>query len=355
MGVVNPQADQKAIKFSIIIPVYNAENFLSDTFESILAQDFNKDLYEVIAIDDGSMDSSLQIIHDFEKRFPNFKYLTQPNSGVSVARNKALGLVSGEYVLFLDSDDTLKEKVLHRVSDVLDNNDSEVYFFDTSYPSQLVKYDRDRFLSEVYFPVYVWKTCIKSQLIRDNDLRFSEGYVLEDGVFLLETIIKASEIATLNLDLVSYNFNEKSLMRDYSDKRKNLRMISSFVFIINKYHHIINNIKDSVSLKTYHNLMERKESFIFFMFFRMVRYKLSNREIEENLEKVHFNAFTAFPGTNHKRILYKGLAPLMENRPFRNLFNAAYKLVKMEVPPVHQWIKRETFPIHAWGAKNVNA
>lgn len=333
MNAFMSAAVQNSVKISIIIPVYNAEDFLTDTFESILSQNIDPNLYEVIVIDDGSRDSSLEIIRSFEKKFTFFKYLTQPNGGVSVARNRGLDLIAGEYVMFLDSDDTLKPTVLCKILLLTTgDDDADIYFFGQNYSSQLKIYELDQFLSSFYFSVYVWKTCIKASLIREKHLRFSEGFILEDGIFLLEAIIKASKIGTLKLDLVSYNTNKKSLTRDYSCREKNLKMISSFVFIISKYQELIFSVQENISSKAYDNLMERKESFIFFMFFRMIRYKFSRGQVEENFRKVNFSGrFMRFPGVYHNKAIYKLLAPAVANRPLRTVFAATARLIKPEM------------------------
>lgn len=316
------------VKLSVIIPVYNAADFLPRTFESILSQDIDKEQYEVIVVNDGSTDDSLEIIQNVERHFLNFKWVSQENGGVSAARNRALDMVSGEYVMFLDADDAFREKALSQVMELVDQGNADIFFVDNHFPAQPVQYEPDGFLSKVYFSVFVWKACINYRLIKENKIRFSEGYILEDGIFLLETILKAKEIAIRKADLVLHNHNPKSLMRDYSEERKNRNMIASFVFVINKYQELADKPGIALSPAAYNSIIERKEYFIFFMIWRMVRYKWPNREITENLKKVQFTSFTVFPGVHHRKISYKVLAWVIENRFLRNVFNAAYRRLK---------------------------
>ena len=91
------------MRFSIIIPVYNSEDYLQKTLDSICQQDFSD--FEIICINDGSVDSSRSILIEYKKKYHNIILYDQPNSGPSVARNKGLELATGEYVLFCDSDD----------------------------------------------------------------------------------------------------------------------------------------------------------------------------------------------------------------------------------------------------------
>ena len=92
-------------RLSIIIPVYNAEDYLDRCLHSILEQEFSS--YEVILVDDGSSDASPLICDRYSSTDPRFRTVHKPNGGVSSARNMGLELAKGEYIMFLDSDDTL--------------------------------------------------------------------------------------------------------------------------------------------------------------------------------------------------------------------------------------------------------
>ena len=90
-------------KVSVIIPVYNVEKYLGPCLDSILGQTLNN--IEVICVDDGSTDRSLDILREYEKRDARVKVLTQPNTNAGAARNKGIQQARGEYLSFLDSDD----------------------------------------------------------------------------------------------------------------------------------------------------------------------------------------------------------------------------------------------------------
>ena len=91
--------------FSIIIPIYNASKTLEKCLGSVLSQSFQS--FEIICIDDGSTDSSWEILCDFSFQDTRIKCHRQPNSGPSAARNKGLKEANGNYILFVDSDDYL--------------------------------------------------------------------------------------------------------------------------------------------------------------------------------------------------------------------------------------------------------
>ena len=94
-----------SLKISVIIPVYNVEKYLRICLESILNQNFKG--YEIILINDGSTDNSLNICREYEKKYSNIIVINEENSGPSAARNKGLEYAKGKYISFIDSDDEL--------------------------------------------------------------------------------------------------------------------------------------------------------------------------------------------------------------------------------------------------------
>lgn len=103
-------------KVSVIIPIYNAERYLSRTLESVFSQTYKN--IEIILVDDCSKDNSVHIINDYKQQHSEIKYFLQPkNMGAGAARNKCLEIATGQYVAFLDSDDLwVPEKIQHQLS-----------------------------------------------------------------------------------------------------------------------------------------------------------------------------------------------------------------------------------------------
>lgn len=114
--------------FSIIVPVFNAEDNLESCLESILSQSFGKDDLQLILINDGSTDSSKEICTRFAREYPNIVlYVEQSNKGVSAARNKGLDLSEGKYVGFVDADDEISSDVLLKVNKFFSNCSKKVH------------------------------------------------------------------------------------------------------------------------------------------------------------------------------------------------------------------------------------
>ena len=101
-------------RLSIIIPAYNAESYLPKCLDSIFSQDFSD--YEVLCIDDGSTDGTPALLERYATQRPNLHILKQPNQGMATARNLGLDNATGDYILFIDSDDWLCDGALSTLS-----------------------------------------------------------------------------------------------------------------------------------------------------------------------------------------------------------------------------------------------
>lgn len=120
----------KKINLSFIIPIYNAEAYIEFCIKSLLSQDTRKYGYEVICINDGSTDRSKEILMCYKEKFDNIYYYEQPNQGMSSARNLGLSKANGDYIMFKDADDELREncvqellnEVFLKKLDVLESN-----------------------------------------------------------------------------------------------------------------------------------------------------------------------------------------------------------------------------------------
>ncbi len=194
-------------KVSVIVPVYNLSQYIGNTLDSIINQDFVS--FEIIVVDDGSTDNSLDIIQKTLKNsnIPH-KIIHQENGGVSAARNKGIDEVSGNYIVFVDGDDLISE-----------NHLSELYNGKTDFSLiQLVKkqgdnlsgyhkYTQDILSCEDFIkmelkmeiPFNFCQLMYKTDLIKDNNIHFKPNIVYgEDADFALRALSYGSEIAISN-------------------------------------------------------------------------------------------------------------------------------------------------------------
>ena len=114
---------------SVVIPAYNVEKYIARCVNSCLIQDLDKNLYEIIIIDDESKDSSLNIVEDYARIYSNIKIISQKNKGVGQSRNAGIDASSGKYIWFIDSDDYIEENCLKYLTNECIKNDLDILDF----------------------------------------------------------------------------------------------------------------------------------------------------------------------------------------------------------------------------------
>lgn len=188
------------MKISVIIPVYNVEKYLIECLESVMAQSY-KD-YEVILVDDGSVDSSGEICDEYSLKWDNFKVLHKNNGGQSSARNLGLSIAQGEYVLFVDSDDVVSPVMLEVLFQYCDNFDIVSFgmsnFVDTGHrvykpymKHRQATYTSDSFLRQIL--LHKEDTSVCSKLFKRSilsNIQFVEGRINEDFLFNIDVLEK---------------------------------------------------------------------------------------------------------------------------------------------------------------------
>lgn len=222
------------MKFSIIIPVYNVEAYLHQCLDSVLCQDFSD--WEVVCVNDGSTDGSAAILEDYVAKDARFRLVTQPNGGLSAARNAGLDAAQGEYILFLDSDDWLVENALMVLSTNLSGEDMLCFsgrrFFEKTHgfnPSDLLKngdyqsgmdyYNENALLPRDFAFVCVVLRAYRRTFLMDNGLRFKEGILHEDNLFTPLACYYAKEVRVLNVCLYNYRVRANSITNTVDMKR----------------------------------------------------------------------------------------------------------------------------------------
>ena len=180
--------------FSIIVPIYNVERYLEQCIESVLAQDYQN--YELILVDDGSPDNSIDICVKFAKQYPNIIFIRKINGGLSDARNAGIKLARGKYLMFLDSDDYWDgTTILSDLQKIITENNPDVIFnyLKSVYPDKIVNHyiKRDKLtgsfqedFQDLYqdgiYLGFAWTKVIKKEIILKNHLLFIKGRNFED-------------------------------------------------------------------------------------------------------------------------------------------------------------------------------
>lgn len=244
--------------FSIIVPVYNVDIYLNQAINSVLQQDFYN--YELILVNDGSTDSSGDIAYQYSKQYPHIQFISQSNAGQSTARNIAMKLAKGEYLMFLDSDDYWQgtavlsdiaklieenhhpDLVLHSFSSVYSNG--EIYSHaktNKTISSLLEEYFDEMVKSFVYLP-NTWTKLVKRSLVEKNNLYFPEGWKFEDTPWSFQLAKLAKTYIYYHSDFYQY----RRVREGAITQGLNSNNIADFLYIFNQcYNEIITVNKDS--------------------------------------------------------------------------------------------------------------
>lgn len=212
-------SNEKFPLFSVIIPVYNAEKYLTETIESVIAQDisFERNI-EIVLVNDGSTDNSEATCKEYKKKYPyNITYIKQKNAGVSAARNAGIDAAKGKYLAFLDSDDRYSKDVARKVYDFFEEHYDEVdvvavklVFFDAKTGDHMLnyKFTNTRIIDTESEPdcvqlsggsAFIKRKAIQGRYYFDQRIKFSE-----DSKLLTEIILDKSKYGVIKEPILYY-------------------------------------------------------------------------------------------------------------------------------------------------------
>ena len=240
--------------FSIIIPVYNAEKYIKNCIQSIQKQTF--DNFECILINDGSTDNSLNILNDIAETDSRFIIINKKNEGVSSARNQGLSKASGDFIIFIDSDDFIEPTLLEILKNNCNDKDIIQYDFYKISSNNLNEYKKEIHIkSNTDFIIQgegavVWKRAFRRDFIQD--IRFNESLRGgEDYLFCCEAFLKNPRFFYINKCLYNYNTSN-------TNSAMNLSSINTFIDQLLATKQVESLLKQNNLLSKYeYNLTER--------------------------------------------------------------------------------------------------
>lgn len=209
---------------SIIIPAYNVENYIEECVFSILDQTYNN--YEIIIVDDGSDDNTLEICDKLKKKSFKIKVYTQENQGVSVARNNGMKYAKGKYYIFVDADDIVSQYYIQRLISLVKNYDMAIIGY-TIHRKEMNTYLNsyadivnsktviDEILKGTGYDGYLWNKIFKSSVIKKNNLQFKCNVTIwEDLYFVLEYLSYSLKVNIVKDKLYYYRCREGSAVHE---------------------------------------------------------------------------------------------------------------------------------------------
>ena len=220
------------IKVSVVMPVYNAEEYLRQCLDSLVCQTLKE--IEIICVDDGSTDQSPQILHEYATKDSRIQIIRQENTGAGEARNKGLLAVKGEYVVFLDCDDFFEKTFLEKTWKAgTEKNADVVLFCARTYDNKTGKYGPEHgYLNKNYLPqkdvfngsdvpakIFVltspapWVRLLRTAFIQENQLKFQNLNNTNDFYFTTMSMALAQRICAVQEDFVYYRTNNASSLQ----------------------------------------------------------------------------------------------------------------------------------------------
>lgn len=226
---------------SVIIPVYNVENYLRECIDSVLSQTY--EIFEIILVDDGSTDGSGRICDEYAEKYNKVTVIHKENGGLSDARNKGLSLANGEYVYFLDSDDYIVPQSFEELVSVIKADNSDFVFFDAK---SFEDSDRGYNIAQRYIRKSNYETAkgedvlckllnkkefhsavplcfIKKDILIKEKLSFISGIFYEDTIFTYELFMVASTVSYCTKALYHRRYRKASI----TTSKKNYKYFDS--------------------------------------------------------------------------------------------------------------------------------
>ena len=245
------------IQLSIIIPIYNVERYIRPCIESIFKQDLCEKDFEIILINDGSTDSSIEQIQDIIDFHQNIVYINQNNSGLSSARNIGLSKAIGQFILFVDSDDLLIDHSLVKlldsartscadmiIADFIKMSNHEIVNMDFHANMQNISNSPikttlvngvDYFVNEFDSQCYVWRYLFRKSFLDRINAKFIPNIYFEDMPFTINCLLSANTLIKNSLIFYVYRQRSKSILSSLNkEKMIDLNFVMAYLWDLMK-------------------------------------------------------------------------------------------------------------------------
>ena len=285
-------------KVSVVIPIYNVENYLRKCLDSVCNQTYEN--LEIICVNDCSPENSSEILKEYAAKDNRIKIINhKKNGGLSAARNTGMDNATGEYIYFLDSDDWIDsdyiEKMVNKIIEtdadiVIDKNvitEKENFSAPYKHPSHKEEYTNNFITKDeiVNIMVNAWSKMLKTDFIRRKNLRFPEGYINEDLYF--HYIALAQTDKAYFFDGANYHYLSRDAGISKTEENKDIETMKIFSLLYDyfKEHNLLNEgIKIFAVMPFYSINSEEKYSFFKEYFNKVKDYILENDKLYNGIE-----------------------------------------------------------------------
>jgi glycosyltransferase involved in cell wall biosynthesis len=277
---------------SIIVPVYNVGQYLGECVESLFNQDVDEKDFEVILVDDGSTDNSLEMATVLAARHDNISVYNQKNQGQAVARNVGLDKAHGKYVMFVDSDDYLIENTIGTLLEIAENNHSELCVFSLIKQQANGLFERLPARYKVVGEVFTGECILlggynaasacaiiyNRDFIESGHFRFRPGFAHEDVEFSARIIAYAKRVIFSDIHSYVYRWNQDSTDRSIDINKVKYGIISD-LYVAASLKENSSNLSFSKQLRSLY--LRKCNSIVVSLFLSLLRNKIVNYEFKK--------------------------------------------------------------------------
>lgn len=327
-------------KVSVIIPVYNIEKYLSRCLDSIVSQTYQN--LEIICVNDGSTDNSLNILEQYQKLDNRVIIITTENFGQGAARNKGIEVATGKYIMFSDSDDFMSSNMVEVLVDSIKQSGSEVvasdfytnnahielqnqkYFLYKQFPNinqntKFVNIDVNDIMNYLYVTVTCWGKIFTADFLKNNNILFPPNNINDDVIFWADVYSHLKSLAYTPQALYFYRRRVGSLMKLRNERIFDIIIAHKRVkeiFIQNNVYEKMKNLSDYIMVRDFLTKINLLKQPLQEKFFNDIQDLMSDVNCEEmeklplrNDFKVYIDICKIFKKSN-----YEDFRKLMEER-----------------------------------------
>lgn len=238
-------------KVSVIVPVYNVENYIEKCIDSLLGQTLED--IEIIIVNDGSTDNSKDKIMPYIEKFPNkIKYLEKQNGGLSSARNYGMPSATGEYIAFLDSDDYVEKDMYESMYNkaIEEKSDFVECDFIWEYPNKKridtgkIYHGKKEMI--ITARVVAWNKLIRREIVEKNNIRFPEGLRYEDVEFFYKLVPHLEKVSFVKKPFIHYIQRSNSIVNTQNSRTKEIFTVLNNVLEYYKENNLYEEYKEEL-------------------------------------------------------------------------------------------------------------
>ena len=331
------------MNLSIVIPVYNSEKYLGNCLDSLIDQNLPPDELEIIAINDGSTDESLEILKSYQAKYPFIKIHDQENQGVSATRNLGIDLTKGKYLYFIDGDDYLVSNVMGEMLEVLIQENLDILTIESTKTESLDLYKSttDKNLThkpktltgeeyiEQGYRFEIWGYICNTEFLRNTGIRFDTGRVIEDPFFTTMVFLKARRMAHFPLDAHRYLQVPGSVMKSSSPKHL-MKTAEDMRYFVHQFEGLIDEYS-AKSPKIEPRLRAKQDNLVFFVIIRLIRSNVPFKYLKDviaDLRKTRGYPMKKFMSLENSGLIYGLLTFAVNHKSTLFIFFYGYRILR---------------------------